>query len=344
MAISISLSAKNGILVKNAEALEVGEKVDSFVFDKTGTITKGIFMVTDVETVKGFDGDKLLTFAASLERNSEHPIGLALVRSAEAKSLHLFEGEKFEAKAGQGVKGVVQGRNVLAGTLRLMEMEGMMVDPAVVEKATKLHNEGRTLSYVALDGDVYGVIGFADELKPSAVDAIRDLHNMGKEVVMITGDNRKTAEVIATKAGVDQYLAEVLPEDKAKEIKKLQDEGKSVAMVGDGINDAPALVQANVGIAIGAGTDIAIESADVVLIKSDPADVSRLVKLSKATMRKMRQNLFWATAYNTAVLPIAAGVLAPFNILLRPEYAAIIMSISSIIVVVNALLLRREKL
>jgi Cu2+-exporting ATPase len=214
----------------------------------------------------------------------------------------------------------------------------------LIEKADKLYDEGRTLSFVAVDNDVKGVIGFADILKPGAVDAIDELHSRGMEVVMITGDNRRTAEVIAEKVGVDRFLAEVLPQDKAGEVKKLQGEGRQVAMVGDGINDAPALLQADVGIAIGAGTDIAIESADVVLIKSDPADVVKLVMLSKATMRKMKQNLLWASGYNALAIPIAAGILFPLGIVLRPEWGALIMSASSIIVVVNALLLRSEKL
>jgi heavy metal translocating P-type ATPase len=344
MAISTTLAAKNGILVKNAEALEVGERVDAFVLDKTGTLTQGAFKVTDVETVKGFDRDELLGFAASLERNSEHPIGVALVRAAEERALKLKDSKGFEAVAGHGVKGTVDGRLILTGTLRLMDLEKMSMEPELANLANRLHDEGRTLSYVAIDGHVNGVIGFADELKPSSIEAIDELHRMGKEVIMITGDNMRTAEVIAKKAGIDRYLAEVLPEDKANEIKKLQGEGKRVAMVGDGINDAPALVQSDVGIAIGAGTDVAIESADVVLIKSDPVDVSRLVRLSKATMRKMRQNLVWATGYNAAAIPIAAGVLLPWGVSLRPEWAALIMSASSIIVVVNALLLRRVRL
>ncbi|RLI10578.1 hypothetical protein DRO42_00795 [Candidatus Bathyarchaeota archaeon] len=343
-AIATTLAAKNGILVKNAEALEIGEKVDTFVFDKTGTLTAGAFSVTDVVTTDGFEEDELLGLAASLESQSEHPIGAALVRVAEEKGLSLSEPSRFEAIVGHGVRGYVGGRLVTAGTFRLMEREGKTYDPALIEKANRLYDEGKTLSYVAVDGEVKGVIAFADVLKPSAVQAIEDLHRMGMEVVMITGDNQRTAEVIAAKAGVDRYLAEVLPQDKAGEIRKLQGEGRQVAMVGDGINDAPALIQADVGIAIGAGTDVAIESADVVLIKSDPADVSKLVRLSRATMGKMRQNLLWATGYNAAAIPLAAGVLFPWGITLRPEWGALIMSASSIIVVVNALLLRGARL
>jgi len=343
-AISTTLAAKNGMLVKNADALEIGEKVDTIVFDKTGTLTAGAFSVTDVVTADEYDEKELLVFAASLESQSEHPIGLALVNAAKNKHFELFEPRGFEAISGHGVKGFVNGQLVTAGTLRLMESEGKTYDQSLIEKADVLYDEGKTLSFVAIDDEVKGVIGFADVLKPSSVKAIEELHEMGMEVVMITGDNMRTAEAIARKAGVDRYLAEVLPQDKAREIKELQEEGRRVAMVGDGINDAPALVQADVGIAIGAGTDVAIESADIVLIKSDPGDVSKLVRLSRATMRKMRENLLWATGYNTVAIPTAAGILSPWGITLRPEWGALIMSASSIIVVVNALLLRREKI
>ena len=343
-AISTTLAAKNGILVKNAEALELGEKVDTFVFDKTGTLTMGAFSVTDVETLGALPEDELLMIAASLESRSEHPIGVALTRAAEERGLELSEAREFEAIAGHGVKGVIGGSLVTAGTLRLMEMEGKTYPPALIEAADRLYAEGKTLSFVAVDGEVKGIIGLADVIRPSSIEAIEELHGIGMEVIMITGDNEMTAKTIAEKAGVDRYLAEVLPQDKANEIRKLQQEGKRVAMVGDGINDAPALIQADVGIAIGAGTDVAIESADIVLIKSDPADVSKLVRLSRATMRKMRENLLWATGYNSVAIPVAAGILTPWGITLRPEWGALIMSASSIIVVVNALLLRNERL
>lgn len=341
-AISTTLAAKNGMLVKNADALEIGEKVDTFVFDKTGTLTAGAFSVTDVVTIDDFDGEELLSLASSLERQSEHPIGVALVRASQEKGLKLSDTSRFEAIAGHGVRGYVDGYLITAGTFRLMEREKKTYDSILIEKANRLYDEGKTLSYVAVDDEVKGVIGFADVLKLSSIQAIEELHGLGMEIIMITGDNQRTADVIAEKAGVDRHLAEVLPEDKAGEIKKLQGEGRRVAMVGDGINDAPALIQADVGIAIGAGTDVAIESADIVLIKSDPADVSKLVRLSKATMRKMRENLLWATGYNAAAIPMAAGVLFPWGITLRPEWGAIIMSLSSIIVVANALLLRRQ--
>ena len=343
-AISATLAASNGILVKNAEALEIGQKVDTVVFDKTGTLTEGAFAVTDVVTSNELDEDGLLSLAASVERHSEHPIGIALVKGAEGKGLALSEPTRFEAIAGHGVQGYVGNQLVIMGTLRLMENEGMTIDPSLAERASGLYDEGKTLSYVAVDGEVKGVIAFADVLKPSSIQAIKELQAMGIGAIMITGDDRRTAEAIAKEAGVDRYLAEVLPQDKASEIKKLQDEGENVVMVGDGINDAPALIQADVGVAIGAGTDVAIESADIVLVKSDPADISKVVRLSKATMRKMKQNLLWATAYNAAAIPIAAGVLFPFGVTLRPEWGALIMSASSIIVVLNALLLRRVAL
>jgi len=343
-AISTTLAAKNGILVKNAEALEVGEKVDTFVFDKTGTLTMGAFSVTDIVTSEGITDDELLALAASLESQSEHPIGMALLKAAEERGLGISQPTGFEAIAGHGVKGYIEDQLVTAGTFRLMEMEGKAYAPSLVEVAERLYDEGKTLSFIAFGDEVKGVVGFADVLKPSSISAIEELHSGGMEVVMITGDNERTANVIASKAGVDRYLAEVLPRDKAGEVRKLQEEGRRVAMVGDGINDAPALVQADIGIAIGAGTDVAIESADIVLIKSDPADVSKLVRLSRATMKKMRENLLWATGYNSVAIPIAAGILTPWGITLRPEWGALIMSASSIIVVLNALLLRNEKI
>jgi len=343
-AISSTLAANNGMLVRNADALEVGEKVDTIVFDKTGTLTQGVFKVTDTVATGSLTEDKLLTLSASLESLSEHPIGLALQRAAEERGLALREPTGFEAVAGHGVRGTIEGRQVTAGTMRLMDMEGKRYGEALQEKAEKLYDEGKTLSFVALDDEVVGVMGFADTLKETSVKAIRDLHGMGKQVIMITGDNERTAEAIAGEAGVDRYLAEVLPEDKANEIKKLQKEGRRVAMVGDGVNDAPALIQADVGIAIGAGTDVAIESADIVLIRNEPGDVASLIRLSKATMRKMKENLAWATGYNAVAIPVVAGLLYPWGITLRPEWGALIMTASSIIVVLNALTLRKVDL
>lgn len=343
-AISTTLAASNGILVKNADALEVGENIGTIVFDKTGTLTQGSFSVTDITAVDGWDKDELLRYAASLESESEHPIGQALNTYAKTNGIELYRAVDFEAVAGHGVKGTVNDRQIIAGTLKLMQMENKNTSDWIISEGNRLYDEAKTLSYVAVDGETVGIVAFADELKESSVKAIKELHKLGKEVIMITGDNQRTAEVIARKAGVDDYLAEVLPRDKAGEVKKLQEKGKKVAMVGDGINDAPALLQADVGIAIGAGTDVAIESADVVLIKNEPADVLKLIRLSKATMKKMKENLIWASGYNALAIPIAAGALMPWGISLRPEYGALIMSASSIIVVVNALLLRNTRL
>jgi Cu2+-exporting ATPase len=342
-AISTTLAAKNGILVKNADALEVGENIDTILFDKTGTLTAGAFSVTDVVS-EGLDENEVLYYVASLESFSEHPIGQALNNHAKEKGMTLSQPSGFEAVAGHGVKGTIDGKLVTAGTLRLMNMENLKVPDSIIEKGNKLYDDAKTLSYVALGDDVVGIVAFADVLKPSSIQAIKELHALGKEIIMITGDNERTAAAIAKQAGVDGYLAEVLPQDKANQVKKLQEAGKRVAMVGDGINDGPALLQADVGIAIGAGTDVAIESADIVLIRSEPEDVLKLIRLSKATMRKMKENLLWATGYNAIAIPVAAGILMPWGITLRPEMGALIMSASSIIVVANALLLRNEKL
>jgi Cu2+-exporting ATPase len=342
-AISTTLAAKNGILVKNADALEVGENIETILFDKTGTLTAGAFSVTDV-VAEEVSEDEVLYFVASLESLSEHPIGQALNTHAKEKGMTLGQPTGFEAVAGHGVKGTVDGKLITAGTLRLMNMENLSVSDYIINKGNQLYDEAKTLSYVAFDEKAVGVVAFSDVLKPSSIKAIKELHKLGKEIIMITGDNERTAAAIAKQAGVDGYLAEVLPKDKANQVKKLQESGKRVAMVGDGINDGPALLQADVGIAIGAGTDVAIESADIVLIKSEPEDVLKLIRLSKATMRKMKQNLLWATGYNAIAIPIAAGILMPWGITLRPEMGALIMSASSIIVVFNALLLRNEKL
>jgi Cu2+-exporting ATPase len=342
-AISTTLAAKNGILVKNADALEVGENIDTILFDKTGTLTAGAFKVTDV-VAEEVSEDEVLYFVASLESLSEHPIGQALNIHAKEKEMTLGQPTGFEAVAGHGVKGTVDGKLITAGTLRLMSMENLAVSDYIINRGNQLYDEAKTLSYVAFDEKAVGVVAFSDVLKPSSIKAIEELHKLGKEIIMITGDNERTAAAIAKQAGVDGYLAEVLPQDKANQVKKLQESGKRVAMVGDGINDGPALLQADVGIAIGAGTDVARESADIVLSKSDPEDVLKLIRLSKATMRKMKQNLLWATGYNALAIPIAAGILMPWGITLRPEMGALIMSASSIIVVFNALLLRNEKL
>ncbi|OPY31752.1 MAG: putative copper-exporting P-type ATPase A [Methanomassiliicoccales archaeon PtaU1.Bin124] len=331
--------AELGVLIKSSEALETAGKVNVMVFDKTGTLTKGELAVTDVRTF-GYNEAHLLAIAASAEKGSEHPIGQAIVRRGEADGATLTPPENFENVPGKGVKATLDGHNVLVGSARLMEQENVPLERSR-GAIDELQGMGRTVMIVAVDGQVVGAIGVADVIKDSAKEALAELRGMGVELVMITGDNKRTADVIAKQLGIDRVLAEVLPEDKAKEVAKLQTEGKVVAMVGDGVNDAPALAQADVGIAIGSGTDVAIETGDIVLIRNDLMDTAVALQLSKRTIQKIRQNLFWAFAYNTAGIPIAAGVLFPaFGILLNPIVAAGAMALSSVSVVSNAALLR----
>ena len=334
--------AEYGVLIKGGEALETAHKVKTIVLDKTGTITEGKPVVTDIITDGKIAPEELLRLSASAERGSEHPLGEAIVNGAKEKNLELSEAESFEAIPGQGIEVVIEGRRMLLGNKKLMDSRNIEI--TLEEESNKLAREGKTPMYVAIDNELAGIIAVADVMKPSSRKAIEILHNMGIEVVMITGDNRITAEAIARQVGIDRVLAEVLPQDKAEEIKKLQSEGKKVAMVGDGINDAPALAQADIGIAIGSGTDIAMESADIVLMRSDLMDVPTAIQLSKKTIRNIKQNLFWAFAYNTAGIPIAAGLLHIFGgPLLNPIFAAAAMAFSSVSVVTNALRLRKFK-
>ncbi len=331
--------AETGILIKSGEALEIAGSIQTIVFDKTGTLTKGEPEVTDILPIS-MDEKELMRLAASAEKGSEHPLGQAIVRKAAHEGVELSAPQEFQAIPGKGVQAKIDGRSVLVGNRRLIE-EVCRIDGAE-DKITRLENEGRTAMIVAVDGTLAGVIGVADVVKDSSAEAIAELKRMGIEVAMMTGDNRRTAEVIGRQLGIDRVLAEVLPEDKAKEVAKLQGGGRIVAMVGDGVNDAPALAQANVGIAIGSGTDVAIETGSVVLIRNDLTDVVASIQLSKRTMRKIRQNLFWAFGYNTAGIPIAAGLLFPFfGVLLPPWLAAAFMAFSSVSVVTNAALLKR---
>ncbi len=332
--------AENGILIKNGEALERAGKVDVIVFDKTGTLTKGEPDVTDVISIDSSENEALL-FAASVERGSEHPLAKAIVRKAEHLSIEVKSPSDFENLPGRGVKAKVGESLVLLGNRALMQES--QIDIEVHEKDIRsIEEQGRTAMLLAKDSRLIGIIGVADVVKPTSAEAIAELKRMNIEVAMLTGDNRRTASVIARELDIDRVLAEVLPEDKAKEIAKLQAEGKVVAMVGDGINDAPALVKADVGIAIGSGTDVAIESGSIVLIKNDIRDVVAAIQLSRRTMQKIRQNLFWAFGYNTAGIPLAAGLIFPiFNVLLPPIVAAGAMALSSVSVVSNAALLKR---
>lgn len=335
--------AEHGILIKGGEALESAHKVNTIVFDKTGTITEGKPEVTDIITVSGMSGEHLLQIAASAEKGSEHPLGEAIIRKAEKEKLAFVQVENFEAIPGQGISVTVNGVHTLIGNRKLME-ERRISMTELESHSDKLAGEGKTPMYIAMDHQLSGMIAVADVVKQSSAKAIKKLRSMGIEVAMITGDNRKTAEAIARQVGIDRVLAEVLPQDKSEEVRKLQAEGKKVSMVGDGINDAPALAQADIGIAIGSGTDVAMESADIVLMRSDLMDVPTAIKLSKSTIRNIKQNLFWAFAYNAAGIPIAAGVLHLFGgPLLNPIFAAAAMSLSSVSVLTNALRLKRFK-
>ena len=334
--------AENGILIKGGEALETTHKIDTIVFDKTGTITEGKPKVTDIIT-NSISEEELLILAASSEKSSEHPLGEAILNEGRNKNLKLKKIDKFNAIVGQGIDVVIENKNILLGNRKLMIDQN--IDITIFnDKVEDLSNQGKTPMYIAINKEIKGIIAVADVVKVSSKKAIETLHKMGIKTVMITGDNENTAKAIAKEVGIDNVLAEVLPEDKAKSIKKLQDENKKVAMVGDGINDAPALAKADIGIAIGSGSDVAIESADIVLIRSDLMDVSNAIKLSKATIRNIKQNLFWAFAYNVLGIPVAMGVLHIFGgPLLNPMIAAAAMSLSSISVLLNALRLKNFK-
>jgi Cu+-exporting ATPase len=335
--------AENGILIKGGEALETAHKINTIVFDKTGTITEGKPEVTDIVTVPGIEKDYLLQISASAEKGSEHPLGQAIVKGAQSRGLEIFNTESFQAITGRGIEAGIKGVAVLAGNKKLMDEKGISLVELEAD-LDRLAGEGKTPMYVALDGKLAGIVAVADVLKKSSKAAIESLHKMGIEVAMITGDNKKTADAIARQVGIDRVLSEVLPQDKSAEVKKLQDEGRKVAMVGDGINDAPALAQADIGIAIGSGTDVAMESADIVLMRSDLMDVPTAVTLSKRTIRNIKQNLFWAFGYNVLGIPIAAGVLYLLGgPLLNPIFAAAAMSMSSVSVLTNALRLKRFK-
>jgi Cu2+-exporting ATPase len=341
--VGTGLGAKRGILFKNAIALETSARIQTVVMDKTGTLTKGEPEVTDM-VVDGISEDGVLRLAAAVERESEHPLAEAVVKHADSRGIPNVRAEKFENVPGHGAIALVDGHRVVVGNVRLMDREG--VDLGTLKtRREDLASTGRTVVCVAVDGEAVALIGIADAPRPTSAAAIAALKDAGVEVVMLTGDNEATAKRIAAQLGVQTVIAEVLPGDKASRIVELQGAGKKVAMVGDGVNDAPALARADLGMAIGAGTDVAIETADVVLMRSDPLDVPTALAIGRGTLRKIRQNLGWAIGYNSVAIPIAAGVFEPaLGLVLRPEIAALSMSGSSLLVAVNALLLKRLRL
>lgn len=344
VAVGTGIGARHNILIKTAATLEQLSRITAVVLDKTGTLTEGRPRITDVAAADGVTPEEVVRFAAAAEQRSSHPLSQAVMAEAQRRGVVPDQQiTAFENLAGHGVQATVGGRAVLVGTAKLMRDRGVDLTP-VQSHLDRLLAEGKTLMIVAVDGEIAGIAAAADPPRESSRRAVEGLRALGIDVAMITGDNRQTAEAVARQVGIARVFAEVLPEQKATYVRRLQQEDKFVAMVGDGVNDAPALAQADIGIAIGAGTDVAIETADVVLMRSDPVDVLRAVFLSKATVRKMRQNLFWASIYNVLAIPIAAGILYPqFGIVLAPEWSALLMSASSIVVAANAVLLRRAE-
>lgn len=342
VALATSMGAKRGLLVRNRTALEDARNLDTVVFDKTGTLTTGEFEVTDMAVAGGRDEDTALGLAAALEADSEHPIAAGIRDSAEARDVERPRISGFDAMKGRGVKAYSDGSEVHLGGPRLLETLALQPDERIRRFEARAREKGWTLVYLVRDGEIVAGFALADAVRPESREAVDGLHAMSVEVAMLTGDAEQVARTVAADLGIDRYFAEVLPEDKDGKITELQHAGKRVAMVGDGVNDAPALARADVGVAIGSGTDVAIESADIVLVQNDPRAVISLFNLSRASYRKMVQNLVWATGYNVVALPLAAGVLAPWGILLSPAVGAILMSVSTIVVALNAQLLRRQ--
>ncbi len=336
--ISTTLAAKNGILVKDMKGIELARQLDYIVFDKTGTLTKGEFGITDIIQLDDWSKEEILLKAASLDINSQHSISQSIVKEAKKRKLSLDKIVNFQSIAGKGVKGELNGEEIYLGNKSLIESLGIKVNDSSKTE------ERSTIIYLANREKLKGLIVLSDIIKEESKEAIKRIKEMGIKTAMLTGDNARVAEYVAKELDLDMFFAEVLPADKSSKIKSLQEGGKIVAMVGDGINDAPALTQADIGIAVGAGTDVAIESAEIILVKSNPLDIIKLIKLSQKTMIKMKQNLGWATGYNLIAIPLAAGVLSTYGIILRPEWGALIMAASSIIVVFNALLLKKEKI
>jgi Cu2+-exporting ATPase len=344
IAISTTLGARSGLLVRDRRGLEEARNLNAVVFDKTGTLTLGELRVVDVATVDGLVADDALRLAAAMERDSEHPVARAIVTSAEERGPRVPSSTDFEYMPGRGVRATVEGRRLAAGGPHLLTTLGVEPDPTLRAVAERAASRGQGTIYLVEGTRVLGTFAVADAIRPESAEAVRRLHEERIEVVMLTGDTRAVAEAVAAELGIDTVFAEVLPDQKAEKVKELQSQGKRVAMVGDGVNDAPALVTADVGIAIGAGTDVAVEAGDIVLVRNDPRDVPRIVELSRASYRKMIQNLWWSAGYNIVAIPLAAGVLAPWRILLSPAVGAVLMSLSTVIVALNAQLLRRVRL
>lgn len=344
-AISTTLAARNGLLVRQRMALEAARNINIVLFDKTGTLTKGQQGVTDIWAADGYEEDDILHLAASLEQHSEHIAGKGIVEKANAQHVHLDEVQNFTALPGLGVKGVLHGHETyVAASRRYLNENNIVIPASLVKPTNQAAKDGKTEVYLIKDDVVIGALALADQIRDESRETIAMLKAMGVKTAMITGDSKDVATYVARELGLDQFFAEVRPEDKAAKVKEVQASGQRVAMVGDGVNDAPALVQADVGIAIGAGTDVAIESAGIVLVSSDPRSVAKVIKLSKATYRKMLQNLGWATGYNALAIPLAAGVTAALGFVLSPAFGAVLMSVSTIVVALNAQLLRKVRL
>lgn len=341
VAVSTSLSVKNGLLIRNRVAFEKAKDIEAIIFDKTGTLTKGEFGVTDIVGEKNFNENEILFYAASLEMNSEHPIAKSIVKKTKEENMKIGAVEKFISLPGKGVEGILNQKLIRAVGQNYLKDKGIKVENPKIDELLK---QGKTLIYILLEEKIIGAVALADLIREESKEAIRNLKLMGIKCLMLTGDNREVAKWVARALELDDFFAEVLPQEKSEVVKKVQQQGLSVAMVGDGVNDAPALVQADVGMAIGAGTDVAIESADIILVRNDPRDVVSIIDLAKATYKKMKQNLVWATGYNLIAIPLAAGLLYNYGLLLNPALGAILMSLSTIIVAINARFLEMPKI
>jgi Cu2+-exporting ATPase len=344
VAISTSLAASNGILVRDRRALEAARELDTVIFDKTGTLTKGEQGVVGLKTADSISEEEALALTAAIESDSEHAIARAIMKAAQEKQLSLPQVSNFEALKGRGVQASYNGQTVYAGGPRLLEHLGVQPSAAIVEFSQQSGQKGQAVIYLIRDDAVVAAFALADVIREESRVAVQKLHEMGMEVAMLTGDSQDVAKAVSEELGIDQYFAEVLPEDKDQKVIALQKQGKKVAMVGDGVNDAPALIRADIGIAIGSGTDVAVESAGLILVRSNPLDVVKIIELSRASQRKMVQNIWWAAGYNIIAIPLAAGILAPIGFDMPPAVGALVMSISTIVVAINAQLLRRVSL